>query len=143
MLRRLNRFKTTIARRSISFKLSSEQLELQDLARKFAANEIIPKAAEHDRTGYYLITKQISNGNPKQSLVLKSLHRQVGLLNTHVGEEYGGLGLGVLDCALISEEYFESDADLLTDVLAFRPQPKLTVLPKPQSSLPEMSSRRR
>ena len=37
----------------IGFALSSEQKELQDLARSFTAKEIIPNAAHHDRTGEY------------------------------------------------------------------------------------------
>lgn len=35
------------------FALSEEQKSFQDLARKFALDEIIPVAAEHDRTGKY------------------------------------------------------------------------------------------
>jgi acyl-CoA dehydrogenase len=75
----------------ISFSLSEEQKELQELARSFTAKEIIPNAAHHDRTGEY----------PTE--ILKKAW-EVGLLNTHIPAEYGGLGLGVLDCALISEE---------------------------------------
>lgn len=36
-----------------SFQLSPEQQEMQDLARKFTREEIIPKAAHYDRTGEY------------------------------------------------------------------------------------------
>ncbi|KAJ3096354.1 hypothetical protein HDU97_006001 [Phlyctochytrium planicorne] len=75
----------------IGFNLSPEQKELQELARTFTAKEIIPNAAHHDRTGEY----------PTE--ILKKAW-EVGLLNTHVPSEYGGLGLGVLDCAIISEE---------------------------------------
>ncbi|KAJ3214803.1 hypothetical protein HDU67_001189 [Dinochytrium kinnereticum] len=75
----------------IGFSLSPEQQELQDLARTFTAKEIIPNAAHHDRTGEY----------PTE--ILKKAW-EVGLLNTHVPAAYGGLGLGVLDCAIISEE---------------------------------------
>ncbi|KAJ3034161.1 hypothetical protein HDV00_005380 [Rhizophlyctis rosea] len=75
----------------IGFGLSDEQKELQDLARKFTLNEIIPKAAHHDQTGEY----------PTE--ILKKAW-EVGLLNLHVPEEYGGMGLGVLDCAIVSEE---------------------------------------
>lgn len=75
----------------IGFSLSADQQELQDLARKFTLQEIIPKAAHHDKTGEY----------PHD--ILKKAWG-VGLLNTHVPEKYGGLGLGVLDCAIISEE---------------------------------------
>ncbi|KAI9350839.1 acyl-CoA dehydrogenase/oxidase [Obelidium mucronatum] len=73
------------------FSLSPEQLELQELAKSFTAKEITPNAAHHDRTGEY----------PTE--ILKKAW-EVGLLNTHVPEAYGGLGLGVLDCSLISEE---------------------------------------
>ncbi|KAI8809064.1 acyl-CoA dehydrogenase/oxidase [Cladochytrium replicatum] len=75
----------------ISFQLSPELLELQELARKFTANEIIPKAAHHDRTGEY----------PTE--ILKKAW-EVGLLNLHIPETFGGMGLGVLSCAIVSEE---------------------------------------
>ena len=29
---------------------------------------------------------------------------ELGLVNTHIGPEYGGMGLGVVDSAIISEE---------------------------------------
>jgi alkylation response protein AidB-like acyl-CoA dehydrogenase len=35
----------------IDFSLSQEQQQLRDLAHEFAANEIQPKAAEHDDVG--------------------------------------------------------------------------------------------
>ncbi|TPX38132.1 hypothetical protein SmJEL517_g00169 [Synchytrium microbalum] len=85
----------------IGFNLTEEQKELQDLARKFTAQEIIPKAsmnvghleiaAHHDRTGEYP-TEIIKKGF------------EVGLLNLHIPEAYGGPGLGVFDCSLVSEE---------------------------------------
>ncbi|KAH9272969.1 hypothetical protein BASA83_004862 [Batrachochytrium salamandrivorans] len=75
----------------ISFGLSQDQLDLQDLARKFTLNEVIPKAAHHDRTGEY----------PTE--ILKKAW-EVGLLNLHVPTDYGGPGLGVMDCAIVSEE---------------------------------------
>ena len=76
---------------SISFDLNQDQLDLQDLARKFTAHHIIPKAAHHDKTGEYPVD------------ILKEMW-DAGLLNGHVPEAYGGLGLGVLDCAVLSEE---------------------------------------
>ena len=71
--------------------MTEEQHEYQSLARKFAREVIIPKAKHHDETGEY------------PSDILKQAW-ELGLLNTHIPEAYGGLGLGVLDSALITEE---------------------------------------
>ncbi|GAA6046554.1 hypothetical protein JCM3770_006206 [Rhodotorula araucariae] len=74
-----------------SFELSEEQASIRDLARSFTANEIIPVAAEHDRTMKY----------PWE--VIKKAHAE-GLLNVHVPEEYGGAGLSVMSSSIVSEE---------------------------------------
>ncbi|KAL8293666.1 hypothetical protein RQP46_000367 [Phenoliferia psychrophenolica] len=74
-----------------SFGLSEDQASFQELARNFTAEEIIPVAAEHDRTMAY------------PHAVIKKAHA-AGLMNLHVPEAYGGPGLPVLSCALISEE---------------------------------------
>ncbi|CAO3670661.1 unnamed protein product [Umbelopsis ramanniana] len=94
----LRRLQPTVARSFSSqaptgyvFALSEEQKSFQDLARKFALDEIIPVAAEHDRTGKY----------PTE--VIKKAW-ELGLVNTHIPAEYGGLGLGVLDGAIVTEE---------------------------------------
>lgn len=84
-------FSSTIVAKDIGFSLSQDHLDLQDLARKFTAEYIIPKAAYHDKTGEYPVE------------ILKKAW-ETGLLNGHVPEAYGGLGLGVLDCAVLSEE---------------------------------------
>lgn len=75
----------------IDFQLTDEQRELQKLARDFAEREILPAASHHDRTGEY----------PRE--ILRRAW-SVGLMNTHVPEAYGGLGLSVLDGCLIGEE---------------------------------------
>jgi acyl-CoA dehydrogenase len=75
----------------IDFQLNQDQVDLQELGRKFTAEYIIPNAAHHDRTGEY----------PTEILKKAWEH---GLLNGHVPEKFGGLGLGVLDCAILSEE---------------------------------------
>ncbi|ORX56359.1 acyl-CoA dehydrogenase NM domain-like protein [Hesseltinella vesiculosa] len=82
---------SAVATEGISFALSEEQKSIQDLARKFARDEIIPVAAEHDRTGKY-----------PTEVIAKAW--ELGLVNTHIDTEYGGNGLGVLDSAFISEE---------------------------------------
>ena len=75
----------------ISFALSDDQKQLQELARRFAKEEMAPKAEHHDKTGEfpYDVTKKAW---------------ELGLMNTHVPQEYGGLGLGVLDRIIITEE---------------------------------------
>ena len=76
---------------SIDFSLSEEQESLRDLAAQFARDVIRPAAPHHDETGEY------------PHAVLKEAHK-LGLMNTHVPGEYGGLGLGALDGILIAEE---------------------------------------
>lgn len=75
----------------ISFELSEEQQALREAAHEFAEQEIRPAAAHHDKTGEF----------PHE--VLKKGHA-LGLMNTHVPEEYGGLGLGRFEGLLIGEE---------------------------------------
>ena len=75
----------------IDFSLSDEQQQLRDLAHDFSAKEIVPKAAHHDQTGEF----------PRD--VCKKAW-DLGLMNTHIPEAYGGAGLGVLEGCLIAEE---------------------------------------
>jgi acyl-CoA dehydrogenase len=75
----------------IGFDLTEEQKALRALAREFAQKEIAPRAAHHDRTGEF-----------PMELCRKAW--ELGLMNTHIPEDYGGLGLGVLDGCLIAEE---------------------------------------
>ncbi|MCP4807342.1 MAG: acyl-CoA dehydrogenase [Proteobacteria bacterium] len=76
---------------SVSFQLTEEQESLQQLAHEFARDVIRPAAPHHDETGEY----------PHE--VLKQAH-EYGLMNTHIGEDNDGLGLGALDGILIAEE---------------------------------------
>lgn len=75
----------------VDFRLSEEQQMLLRLARDFAKNEIMPVAAEHDRTGDFPV-----------EVVKKAW--EAGLLNTKIPEDCGGLGLGVFESCLIAEE---------------------------------------
>jgi len=75
----------------LNFELSEEQKAFRDLARSFAREKVLPKAAEWDKTGEY----------PKEQL--KEAHK-LGLMNTHVPKKFGGLGLGILDNTIITEE---------------------------------------
>jgi acyl-CoA dehydrogenase len=75
----------------VDFTLSDEQKNLRELAHDFAEKEIRPVAWEHDKEGTW------------PADVFQKAH-DVGLMNTHVPEEYGGPGLSYLDGCLIEEE---------------------------------------
>lgn len=64
---------------------------MQALARKFAREEIIPVAAELDRNGEY-----------PWDIIKKSW--SLGLLNSHVPADIGGLDLSILTGCVIAEE---------------------------------------
>lgn len=75
----------------LNFELSEELQQLQEMARKFSHEEIVPVAAEYDKTGEY----------PWE--IIKKAH-SLGLLNGHIPESCGGTGLGVLDGCVATEE---------------------------------------
>jgi len=77
--------------RKLNFNLTDDSLALQELARKFAREEMMPKAAHHDVTMEY-----------PQEIFEKAW--ELGLVNCHIPESVGGLGLGCLDSCLIAEE---------------------------------------
>merc|ERR1712227_506480 len=73
----------------LNFNVTEEQQEFLDLAEQFTKNEIIPVAPHYDRTGEYPWP------------VLKKAH-ETGLMNLHIPQEYGGMGLGTLDGCIIT-----------------------------------------
>src|SRR3954453_14766969 len=75
----------------ISFALTDEQKELRALAREFAAKEIRPVEHEHD----------VAMKHPSE--VIAKAH-ELGLMNLHAPEEYGGPGLPAFDGMLVGEE---------------------------------------
>jgi acyl-CoA dehydrogenase len=75
----------------VDFTLTDEQKNLRELAHDFAEKEIRPVAWEYDREGTW-----------PADIIQKAW--DVGLMNTHIPEEYGGPGVGYLDGCLIEEE---------------------------------------
>jgi acyl-CoA dehydrogenase len=75
----------------IDFTLTDEQKSLRELAHAFAHKEIRPVAWEYDRDGTW----------PHD--IIDKAH-EIGLMNTHIPEKYGGAGLSALDSCLIGEE---------------------------------------
>ncbi|XP_053095694.1 medium-chain specific acyl-CoA dehydrogenase, mitochondrial [Pangasianodon hypophthalmus] len=74
-----------------SFDLTEQQKEFQEVARKFAREEIIPVASEYDKSGEYPVP-----------LIRRAW--ELGLMNCHIPEDCGGLGLSSFDSCLITEE---------------------------------------
>src|SRR3954454_4640829 len=89
----------------ISFELSDEQKALRELAREFAEKEIRPKAAEYDE----------HSTHPAD--VIAKAH-DVGLMNVHLPEEYGGPGLPGFAGMLIGEELSWGCAGIAVSIVA-------------------------
>lgn len=74
----------------MDFSLTPEQIEIRDLAMKFAKNEMMPKAHEFD---------------DKAEMPLAILEKawSLGLVNTCIPTEYGGNGFSAIDSMVITE----------------------------------------
>src|SRR5215213_8462888 len=75
----------------VDFNLTDEQKDIRELAHDFAEKEIRPKAWDYDRDSTF-----------PQDIIEKAW--EVGLMNSHIPEEYGGPGLDYLSGCLIEEE---------------------------------------
>jgi len=89
----------------ISFALSDEQRALRDLAREFAEKEIRPVAADYDERSEH-----------PADVVAKA--HEVGLMNPHVPEDYGGPGLSAFDQMLVGEELAWGCSGIATSIVA-------------------------
>src|SRR5579859_2900767 len=72
------------------FDLTDDQLQIQEMARKFTADAITPFAAEWDEKHIF----------PKETIREAA---ELGFGAIYVSEESGGIGLGRLEAALIME----------------------------------------
>ena len=75
----------------VDFTLTDEQKDMRAMAHDFAEKEIRPVAWDYDKDGTW-----------PQEIIEKAW--EVGLMNVHLPEEYGGPGLDYLTGALIEEE---------------------------------------
>lgn len=90
----ISRIATQQVKRSMSglgFELNEEQQGIEDLSRKFAREEVLPVAADYDKSGEF----------PWD--LFKKAH-DIGLLNTGIPNEYGGLGVDGVSSCIIEEE---------------------------------------
>jgi acyl-CoA dehydrogenase len=96
---------STIEATGVSFALTDEQKALRELARAFAEKEIRPKEREYDE----------QMRHPAD--VIAKAH-ELGLMNLHVPEEYGGPGLSVFDGMLVGEELYWGCSGIGTSISA-------------------------
>jgi acyl-CoA dehydrogenase len=75
----------------VDFTLTDEQKDLREMAHNFAAKDMRKVAWEYDKEGTW-----------PEDIIKKAW--EVGLMNTHTPEEYGGPGLDYLSGCLIEEE---------------------------------------
>ena len=85
----------------VDFRLSEEQKMLQDLARDFANEEIIPNASKWDMNSIY----------PKEAIQKAN---EYGLLTVKIPEEFGGGGMGSIEDVIIAEEIGRGDPGFAT-----------------------------
>jgi acyl-CoA dehydrogenase len=102
---RVNFLSATETTAGISFALSDEQRALRELARDFAAKEIRPVAADYDERSHH------------PADVISKAH-EVGLMNPHIPEEFGGPGLSAFEQILIGEELAWGCSGIATSIVA-------------------------
>ena len=78
----------------MDFALTEEQEAIQEMARRFAGDELAPHAAEWDENKYFPV-----------DVIRKTA--ELGLAGIYTREDVGGSGLGRLDAALIFEALSE------------------------------------
>jgi len=78
-------------KRDMNFELSKEQKMIKEMVRKFAENEVAPKAEEVDRTGEFPIDTFKKMG-------------EIGLLGIPFSEKYGGSGGDTISYIIAVEE---------------------------------------
>ena len=75
----------------MNFSLTEEQKMLQDNARKFALNEMLPTIREYEE-------------QRKVNLELTKKLGELGMLGIHIPEQYGGAGYDYTAAALVWEQ---------------------------------------
>ena len=89
----------------VNFQLDEMQEMLRELAHEFAVDEIRPNAEHWDEESQY----------PKEAI--QAAH-EMGLLNLHIPEKYGGAGLGSIEEVLVNEELAWGDPGFATAAYA-------------------------
>jgi alkylation response protein AidB-like acyl-CoA dehydrogenase len=88
----------------MDFKLSDIQLDIKRAAREFAEGEFPKIAQECDRA-------------EKMDMGLLQKARDLGFVGIFIDEQYGGMGLGFLETALVMEEFWRVDPGIGSQVM--------------------------
>lgn len=80
----------------MSYKFTDEQLDIQQLVRDFTKKEVTPRDREMDVKGF--------------DMELFHKYNEIGLPGTPIPEEYGGVGLSDVECAIIVHELAKGSA---------------------------------
>ena len=89
----------------MDFRLSDEQLQIQQMVRDFAESEIKPNLAEWDEAQHFPVDTFKRAG-------------QLGMLGVTIPEEYGGAGLSYIDYSNVIEELGVVDSGFALSVAA-------------------------
>jgi acyl-CoA dehydrogenase len=89
----------------VDLTLTDEQKDMREVARDFATREMRPVAWDYDRDATW-----------PQEIVDKAW--EIGLMNGHIPEEYGGPGLDILTACVIEEELGWGCSGIGTSLLA-------------------------
>ena len=85
----------------VDFTLSEEQQMLQELAREFATENVRPMAEHWDAESEF----------PMEAIAAA---HELGLMNLHIPEAYGGMGMGTMDEVIVQEEFAWGDPGFAT-----------------------------
>ena len=99
----------------MDFSLTSEQRMIQDSARKFARERILPFARQWERDGCF----------PRELLIEMG---ELGYLGVPVPEQYGGAGLDYISEAVVFEEVGYADSSVRTTLSVQMSLVELTIL---------------
>jgi len=89
----------------IEYKLTEEQIALQEMAREFARKEMAPNAAKYDQGHDFPL-----------DIMQKAF--DAGFMTSNIPENYGGGGLNSFDMALFSEELAAGCPGMFTSMMA-------------------------
>jgi acyl-CoA dehydrogenase len=89
----------------MDFQLDDDLLTLQETARRFADEEVIPIAAEYDVSGEF-----------PMEIMRKAW--ELGLSHTFIPEEHGGVGLSVLGSCVAVEEVSRGCSGITTSLIS-------------------------